>query len=284
DAAGALNLFSRQYDSGAEPEAFCDQLLSLARDVLMVSANVGCDVIGAGYSSGELGEFTASASAEQLLNIVKSVGECLWSLPKSANKRIDAELCIYSLCTPSVSGGNAALAARVAAIEKKLENGVVHGAKAEKTEKDRSTAGRALSEKPAEKTEEKACPEKKEQPERKAQSERFSLGKELVKILESRLDPVSASCLGYCSFKRSGNLLCIVTGDSIAYEMLNNREILSAAAEAAGQLEPGITGAKIEMQKTELRSPSGHGGGESDNMDLLVSFMNENSDISDITR
>lgn len=284
DAAGALDLFSRQYASGAEPEAFCDQLLSLARDVLMVSANVGCDVIGAGYSSGELGEFTSAASAEQLLNIVKSVGECLWSLPKSANKRIDAELCIYSLCTPSVSGGNAALAARVAAIEKKLENGVVPAAKAEKTEDELAPARRAIPETPAGKPEEKSAPEKKEPPERKAQSERFSLGKELVRSLESKLDPVSASCLGYCSFKRAGNMLCIVTGDSIAYEMLNNREMLAAAAEAAGQLEPGITGAKIEMQKTELRSPSNSGGGESDNMDMLVSFMNENSDISDITR
>ena len=100
--------------------------------------------------------------------------------------------------------------------------------------------------------------------------------------MEDELDPVSASCLGYCSFKRQGNLLCIVTSDSIAYEMLNNRTLLDKAARAAAKLDPEITGAKAELQKAELGSFSS--GDETDNLDALVSFMNENSDISHISK
>lgn len=273
DTAGSLKLFGEQYAAGAEPEAFCDQLLSLARDVLMVFSGVDCDCLGAGYSSGELGEFTAAASGEQLLSIVKTVGECLWSLPKSPNKRVDAELCIYTLCNPAVSGGNAALAARVAAIEKQLSEGVVARPAApapEKTEpKPQKPRAEAPKAKPAQPAAEK--------------SERFSLGAELVKSLEAELDPVSASCLSYCSFKRRGNLLCILTSDSIAYEMLNNRPLLEKATAAAARLEPGITNAKAELQKADLGSFASDSQGE-DNLDALVSFMNENSDISHIIK
>ncbi len=272
DSARALELFAAQYAAGAEPEAFCDQLLSLARDVLMVYSGVSCDVIGAGYSAAELGEFSAAATGEQLLSIVKTVGQCLWSLPKSPNKRIDAEVCVYTLCNPAVSGGNGALAARVAAIEKQLADGV-------------SLQPAAQPAAPAPKKEDKPAPAEPKPEAKKAPAktgERFSLGAELVKSLEPKLDPVSASCLGYCSFKRQGNILCIVTGDSIAYEMLNNRPLLDMAAAAAGKLDPEITGAKAELQKGDLGAVSAGDG--ADNLDALVSFMNENQDISHISK
>ncbi|MBR4940592.1 MAG: DNA polymerase III subunit gamma/tau, partial [Clostridia bacterium] len=273
DSAEALRLFGEQYSAGAEPEAFCDQLLSLARDVLMVYSGVDCDVIGAGYSAGELGEFTANATGEQLLSIVKTVGECLWSLPKSPNKRIDAELCVYTLCNPAVSGGNAALAARVAAIEKQLSEGVAIAPPAAKAAAPAPAAPKAPKPAPQKSRAESGETEK---------SGRFALGAELVKSLESRLDPVSASCLGYCQFKRRGNVLCIVTSDSIAYEMLNNRSLLDMAAAEAAKLEEGITLAKAELQKADLGGFSA--GDETDNLDALVSFMNENSDISHISK
>ncbi|MBQ1955689.1 MAG: DNA polymerase III subunit gamma/tau [Clostridia bacterium] len=275
DTSRALTLFGESYAAGAEPEAFCDQLLSLARDVMMVYSGVECDCLGAGYSSEELGEFSANATGEQLLNIVKTVGECLWTLPKSPNKRIDAELCVYTLCNPAVSGGNAALAARVASIEKQLASGVALA----------PAAPAAENAEPAPKKEEKKAPAPKpkvQEGEKTEKSKRFALGAELIKSMEDELDPVSASCLGYCSFKRQGNLLCIVTADSIAYEMLNNRALLDKATRAAAKLDPEITGAKAELQKAELGSFSS--GDEADNLDALVSFMNENSDISHISK
>ena len=274
ETSRALSLFGESYSAGAEPEAFCDQLLCLARDVLMVYSGVEGDCLGAGYSADELGEFSANATGEQLLSIVKTVGECLWSLPKSPNKRIDAELCVYTLCNPAVSGGNAALASRVAAIEKQLASGVSLAAPAP-----------AAETKPPQVKEEKKAPAPKpkaQNAEGGEKSRRFALGAELIKSMEDELDPVSASCLGYCSFKRQGNLLCIVTSDSIAYEMLNNRALLDKAARAAAKLDPEITGAKAELQKADLGSFSS--GDEADNLDALVSFMNENSDISHISK
>ncbi|MBQ5972878.1 MAG: DNA polymerase III subunit gamma/tau, partial [Oscillospiraceae bacterium] len=123
DAAEALREFSARYAAGAEPEAFCDQLLCLARDALIAASGAGVDPIGAGYGPEELMRY-AAIPPERLLFVVRRVSECLWALPKSADKRVDTELCLYSLCAPAVLDGSGALASRVAELERRLAAGV----------------------------------------------------------------------------------------------------------------------------------------------------------------
>ena len=99
DARRALELFSSLYAAGKDLSAMLEELLSLSRDLLILKA---APESGMAMLSGVAGDQEAKAllgrfTAEELLRITSVLQETAAGFSKSANRRIDAELCLLRL-------------------------------------------------------------------------------------------------------------------------------------------------------------------------------------------
>ena len=125
DAASALGLFSRLYGEGKDLGALLDELLSAARDLLLLKTapESGLAMISGVCSGGEAAELAKLLSRGELLRMAGVLQETLAGLSRSDNPRIDAELCLIRLCAPALDTDGAALGARLGRLEEQLASG-----------------------------------------------------------------------------------------------------------------------------------------------------------------
>jgi DNA polymerase-3 subunit gamma/tau len=125
DAKTALELFQRLYDAGKDVAAMLDELCALSRDLLLLKTAPG---VAMSMLSGVCGDDEAKAlagalSAGELLRVTTLLQQTASGFAKSANRRIDAELCLMQLCTPELDLDLSALNARLSRMEEKLATG-----------------------------------------------------------------------------------------------------------------------------------------------------------------
>ena len=125
DARRALELFSSLYAAGKDLSAMLEELLSLSRDLLILKA---APESGMAMLSGVAGDQEAKAllgrfTAEELLRITSVLQETAAGFSKSANRRIDAELCLLRLTQPALDENLQSLTARVSKLESRLASG-----------------------------------------------------------------------------------------------------------------------------------------------------------------
>ena len=126
DAKAALTLFQRLYDAGKDVAAVLDELCSLSRDLLLLKTAPGAamSMLSGVCSDDEAQNLAGMLSAGELLRITKLIQETASGFAKSANRRIDAELCLMQLCTPELNLDLEALNARLSRLEEKLAAGL----------------------------------------------------------------------------------------------------------------------------------------------------------------
>ena len=125
DTEEALNRLDRLYAGGKEMSALLGELSNLARDLLVRRAapkNGGALLTG-GFDAAVLDRLEKLVDTPRLLRMAAELQQTAAGLRTSPNRRIDAELCLVSLCDPRLDDSAAGLAARLAALEEQVARG-----------------------------------------------------------------------------------------------------------------------------------------------------------------
>ena len=130
DSSKALSLFSTQYAEGKDLSALLDELVSLCRDLLLLKTapKTGASMLTGVCTDGELQALLPKFSPGELLRHTKLLQDTASGFNRSANRRIDAELCLLQMCEPGLDLDLQALNARLSRVEEQLASGVLPAA------------------------------------------------------------------------------------------------------------------------------------------------------------
>ncbi len=126
DAARALTLFDALYAGGKDISAMADELATLARDLLILKTapESGSSMLSGGSTDSELQSLLPRLTGAELLRIVSLLQRTTGGFARSANRRIDFELCLMELCAPELAADSASLSARLSRVEAQLAHGL----------------------------------------------------------------------------------------------------------------------------------------------------------------
>ena len=126
DTAAALDTLARLYANGKEVGAVLGELSALARDLLLrkTAPQGSAALMAGGYDEATLRALGERLSAQRLLQILTQLQSAAAGLPRSANRRTDAELCLIRLSDESLDESFAGLSARIARVEERLAQGI----------------------------------------------------------------------------------------------------------------------------------------------------------------
>ena len=126
DTAGALAALARLYAGGKDVGSVLGELSALARDLLLrkTAPQGGAALLAGGYDEASLRRLGEVLSAQRLLQMLTQLQAALSELPRSANRRTDAELCLIRLSDEELDESFAGLSARIARLEERLAQGV----------------------------------------------------------------------------------------------------------------------------------------------------------------
>ena len=125
NSAKALALFDRLYADGKDLGAMLDELCCLTRDlmVLKTAGSSGLTMLS-GVAADEDAKALASRFSDgELMRIMTCLQQTVSGFTRSASRRMDAELCILTLCQPELSLDAQSLNARISRIEEKIKTG-----------------------------------------------------------------------------------------------------------------------------------------------------------------
>ena len=125
NSAKALELFNRLYAEGKDLSAMLDELACLTRDlmVLKTAGNAGITMLSGVSTEREAAELARRFSSGELVRMMNQIQQTLSSFTRSASRRMDAELCLLSLCQPELSLDAESINARLTRIEEQIKSG-----------------------------------------------------------------------------------------------------------------------------------------------------------------
>jgi len=125
NSAAALSLFSGLYAGGKDIAAMVDELTALSRDLLILKTapKSGMSMLSGVASEQEATALLQRFTAAELLRITAVLQDTASGFSKSANRRIDAELCLLRLCDPSLDLDAVSLNARLSRVEDQISTG-----------------------------------------------------------------------------------------------------------------------------------------------------------------
>ncbi len=119
DTAAALQDLARLYAAGKDIKTLLGELSSLCRDLLIrkTAPRGGAGLLTGGYDDATMRGLSEQLTAPRLIQMLTILQETTAALPRSANQRTDAELCLIRLGDASLDGSALGLSARVARLE-----------------------------------------------------------------------------------------------------------------------------------------------------------------------
>ena len=279
DAKQALELFSGLYAGGKDIAAMLDELTALSRDLLVLKTapKSGLTMLSGVTTDQEAMALVDKFTAAELLRITTVLQETAAGFVKSANRRIDAELCMLRLCDPGLDLDARSLNARISKIEDQLASGsfVTRQAAPAAEEDDR----------PPLPDDDDAPPFFDEDaPPVPAPAKQDDAPTGFVTDFLTRLkEEVPQRCTGFVHTSGSlqvsieGNLLYLVVPGAFEKKMLDNPQVL----EPASRIASGMLGRPITARCTERSKKAAPGSSASFNS--LVSFGQEHNDVIKFT-
>lgn len=272
DAAAALSIFNTQYAEGKDLGAMLDELCAVARDLLILrtAPQAGIQMISGICTPQELRTLQPLLSPGELLRITAVLRDTAAGFNASANRRIDAELCLVRLCEPEASLDAESLNARLCRVEERLARGVVPVAAAPQAEQaQQETAAPEESEEP------ETAPE----PQQPAPSEAPpGFWPELVKRLKTTLplpEQAMFSTQDNAPVRGTlhGDVLELQTETEFVRNLINKPEVLQPVADAA----TALLGRSVRV-----RIASGKAEKPNEGFARLVSFGQEHPELVDL--
>ena len=125
DAKTALELFSGLYAHGKDLAAMLDELTALSRDLLILKTapQSGLTMLSGVTTDREAMALVDKFTPAELLRITTVLQETSSGFVKSANRRVDAELCILRLCDPGLDLDAKSFNARLSKLEDQIASG-----------------------------------------------------------------------------------------------------------------------------------------------------------------
>ena len=125
DAGAALERLDRLYAAGKDVGSLLNELATLTRDLLIreTAPKGGAALMTGGFDEGVLRELSAALKPPRLAQILGRVQAVTADLGRSANRRVDAELCLIRLCDQTLDDSPAGLNARLTRLEELAASG-----------------------------------------------------------------------------------------------------------------------------------------------------------------
>ena len=279
DTKNALELFNRLYADGKDLSALLDELACLTRDLLILKTapEAGITMLSGVATDVQSKTLAASFGSGELLRMMEKIEQTLSSFTRSASRRLDAELCIISLCQPELQLDPTALNARLTRLEEQLKSG-------------NFVAAQPAAPKPAPQPEEEypplpddddAPPEDPYIPAKPVDSAPVGFWPDLVGAVRQELRPPVS---GFFTATPNAPMQGTVVGDRVVLrcanpftlEMVNKPEILTLVArKASALLGRSVTAIAVDQNaKPEANAK----------MERLMDFGKAHSDIVTIKK
>lgn len=125
DTTKALSLFNRLYIEGKDLSAMLDELASMTRDLLIMKTAPasGITMLSGVADDSEVAALTERFSSGELVRMMTLLQQTMSGFTRSSSRRMDAELCIMSLCQPELSLDAESLNARLTRLEEQIKSG-----------------------------------------------------------------------------------------------------------------------------------------------------------------
>ena len=126
DSQGALEDLARLYSGGKDISTVLGELSALARDLLIrkTAPRSGSALLSGNWDETTMRGLSEHFTAPRLVWVLTVLQGVLADLPRSSNRRTDAELCLLRLCDERLDESVQALSARLDRVEQQLANGV----------------------------------------------------------------------------------------------------------------------------------------------------------------
>ena len=125
DTKSALELFNRLYADGKDLGALLDELACLTRDLLILKTapEAGIAMLSGVAPESQTAQLSKAFSSGELTRMMELIQTCAAGFTRSASRRMDAELCVISLCQPRLQLDAQALNARLTRLEEQIATG-----------------------------------------------------------------------------------------------------------------------------------------------------------------
>jgi len=275
DTAKALSLFNRLYAQGKDLGAMLDEMACLTRDlmVLRTAGKTGITMLSGIADDREIGSLLQLFSDGELLRMMNLLQATLSGFTRSSSRRMDAELCILSLCQPELTLDAESLNARLTKLEEQIKSGVITLTVNQEEFKPKPLAEGESEPDPVVQSEE-VCPPIVEQLDAPV-----GFWTDVVAAVRKELKP--PACGFFTTTPNapirgvlSGSLVVLQCSNSFAYEMVNKPEILALVARKASAILGHQVSAKV-VDSTAIPS-------RNKKMESLLSFSKEHPDIINI--
>ena len=268
DGKTALELFSALYAGGKDLAAMLDELLSLCRDLLVLhtAPKSGLSMLSGVVTENETQALISLFTPGELLRMLGILQETASGFARSANRRVDAELCILRLCDPALDADVPALMARISRLEEQLASGDFT---------PRQKAPPAVEDDliPPPPEDADAPPATEEAPPAPAEEAPAGFWPELSARLKGEVPNKSKAFLGSVKPRLEQNLLTLVADNQFVKNMIDIPEVL----EPATRMATAMLGRPVRVRCVEASKNARFG--EHDPMNDLISFGQEHQNI-----
>ena len=230
---GALELFNRLYADGKDLGALLDELACLTRDLLVMKTapDSAVSMLSGVVQDQQASALAAAFSTGELIRIMELLEQTMQGFTRSASRRVDAELCIVSLCQPELQLDAKSLNARLTKLEEQVKSGRFVSVTA-------PVAPQEPVDEPPAPTDFDAPPEEDFEPEAPAEDAPLGFWTELVAAVRQELrPPISGFFVTIPSAPVQGVLregkVVLKCANSFTLEMVNKPEILSLVGRKA---------------------------------------------------
>ena len=125
NAGDALTLLNRYYAEGKDMGALLDELACLTRDfmVMQTAPREAISMLSGVASDEEVRSLASRFTPAELARMLELIQKTAAGFIRSASRRLDAELCIVSLCQPDLQMDAESLNVRISRLEDQVRNG-----------------------------------------------------------------------------------------------------------------------------------------------------------------
>lgn len=281
DTATALSLFDTLYAGGKDVPAMLDELCSLSRDLLILKTAPQCaaSMLSGVCTDQEITALSGKFSPGELLRVTNILQRTASGLSKSANSRLDAELCLMELCSPALQLDAQGLGARLSRVEEQLKSGVV-AVQTPSQPKSRDDAPWDEDRPPL--PDDSDAPPSQETPVQQKSAQKPQAGSvplgfwtDLTAGIEGKVPASTKSFLMQIQPELQGDTLLLQVDNEFVKNMVSNVQVLEAIKEQAKsllgkpvQVKPVIQGAAV--------------GGGKDPLEDILAFGQQHSEIFEI--
>lgn len=269
DSASCLSILGELYAKSVDLSRFCEDLLVLFRNIMVVKTvrDPSDFLIGGFESERMLRQLADGLAPENISYALECISDVANKLAHSANKRVETEIMLIKLCNPVLNSSYGALVKRLTNLEEYIKNSGnlplnttdTAPDKKEKTKKERKN------------TQTDIIPDKPDKPDNE-KSEKMLNWPEIVEEVKTVSKPIY-SMLVNTEAELRGDRLFIIHSQSFLAEMLKNEDNMNIINKSAKK----ITGLDyiIELDEQAEKASDSDDKNSSDQLSKLAERAGE---------